>query len=136
MISLSSAATVYLRDQEGIEVFAVCLQPEQRHSLCILWWQATAAGARGVAARPLSGQRLKNPPPLSEGRTNAGSAADQIGGLGEGGDASVWALGRSEADGLRLLDPEDSAWYNPARAIEELAQLGRPPAQPAAADLD
>ncbi len=28
-------------------------------------------------------------------------------------------------EGLRLLDPEDSIFYNPAHAIEELGQLGQ-----------
>ncbi len=32
--------------------------------------------------------------------------------------------GVSGLEGLRLLDPEDSIFYNPARAMEELRQLG------------
>ena len=32
--------------------------------------------------------------------------------------------GVSGLEGLRLLDPEDSIFYNPARAIEELGQIG------------
>ncbi len=33
--------------------------------------------------------------------------------------------GVSGLEGLRLLDPEDSIFYNPARAMEELGQLGQ-----------
>ena len=41
-------------------------------------------------------------------------------------DGSIlWpTTGVSGLEGLRLLDPEDSIFYNPARAIEELGQLG------------
>ena len=77
---------------------------------------------------------MPDPPSLAEGRRGAGSSAAREaagGGGGGGGDSGggaaaawPWSEPRSESDGLRLLDPEDSLWFNPSRALEELVQIG------------
>jgi hypothetical protein len=82
-------------------------------------------------------------PSLSDGRDRAGAAgAETAPSAGKGGPGRAPAparsdpggLRRSDADGLRLLDPEDSLWFNPARALEEVARVGAAPLAPRARD--
>jgi hypothetical protein len=74
-------------------------------------------------------RHVQEVPALTEWRHNRLSGdAPSHGGESAGSilDGSIlWPTpGVSGLEGLRLLDPEDSIFYNPARAMEELGQLG------------
>ena len=95
------------------------------------------ADSKPTARAPSSsrpGQRVPGLPSLGEGRNMATSAAAAAGPAGQGGGGmdtgpgwAPWAEVMSDSDGLRLLDPEDSIWFNPARALEEIRQIGACP---------
>ena len=73
---------------------------------------------------------MQKVPELTEWRQK--SVDTQPGGRQSAGlvlDGSIlWPTpGVSGLEGLRLLDPEDSIFYNPARAMEELGQIGHKP---------
>ena len=75
-------------------------------------------------------RHVQEVPALTEWRHNrlSGDAPSHRGeSAGSILDGSIlWPTpGVSGLEGLRLLDPEDSIFYNPARAMEELGQLGQ-----------
>jgi hypothetical protein len=75
-------------------------------------------------------RRVQDVPKLTEWRQQtkktSDTQSDKPNSAGLVLDGSIlWPTpGVSGLDGLRLLDPEDSIFYNPARAVEELGQIG------------